>query len=349
VIKPFIICFTCACQSLFSTAQPLNAEPSLSAPATSRKARVVIVHDAAASQTFNPRPEVIQKMVDRAITNLTGTATVAAAWRSLISTQDTVGIKVFSGPGRTSGTRPAVVAAVVQGLLEANVPARKIIIWDKQILDLRLAGFFDLAERFGVRVVSSASAGYDERTPPYDTAFIGQLIWGDLEFGKKAEGIGRKSFVSKLLTKEITRIINVTPLLNHNYAGVSGNLYGLALGSVDNTQRFENSSERLAEAVPEIYALPVLGDRVALNIVDALICQYEGGQSGLLHYSATLNELRFGTDPVALDVLSIQELERLRSTPHFASSTNSLALYQNASLLELGVSDPRRIQVERIP
>jgi hypothetical protein len=118
---------------------------------------------------------------------------------------------------------------------------------------------------------------------------------------------------------------------------------------VDNTQRFENSAERLASAVPEIYALPALGDRVVLNIVDALICQYEGGQEGLLHYSASLNELRFSTDPVALDVLSIQALERLRGAPRFLSSTNSFELYQNASLLELGVSDFRKIQVERIP
>jgi hypothetical protein len=234
-------------------------------------------------------------------------------------------------------------------MADANGGGRDPVIVDhRQPVLVRMAGFFDLAERFGVRVVSSASAGYDEKTP-YDTAFVGQLIWGDLEFGKKGEGIGRKSFVSKLLTKEITRIINITPLLNHNFAGVSGNLYGLTMGSVDNTQRFENSAERLASAVPEIYALPALGDRVVLNIVDALICQYEGGQEGLLHYSATLNELRFSKDPVALDVLSIQELERLRGAPRFLSSTNSLELYQNASLLELGVSDPHKIQVERIP
>ena len=37
----------------------------------------------------------------------------------------------------------------------------------------------------------------------------------------------------------MTKIINVTPLLNHNLAGVSGILYGLAIGSVDNTLRFE--------------------------------------------------------------------------------------------------------------
>ena len=86
------------------------------------------------------------------------------------------------------------------------------------------------------RVAGSAQAGYDEKTF-YEAAFLGNLVWGDLEFGKKGEGIGRKSFVSKLVSREITKIINITPLLNHNLAGVSGNLYSLAIGSVDNIVR----------------------------------------------------------------------------------------------------------------
>ena len=64
--------------------------------------------------------------------------------------------------------------------------------------------------------------------------------------------------------------------------------------------------------MPEIYALPVLGDRVALNITDALIGQYEGGSRGLLHYSSVLNQLWFSHDPVALDTLAIKELDRER-------------------------------------
>jgi hypothetical protein len=161
--------------------------------------------------------------------------------------------------------------------------------------------------------------------------------------------VGRKSFVSKLVTKEMTKIINVTPLLNRNSVGVSGNLYSLAMGSVDNTLRFENAAGRLAEAVPEIYALPVLGDRVVLNIVDALICQYQGEQQTRLHYAAALNELRLSTDPVALDVLSLQELNRQRERVKMTTTTNSFKLYHNASLLELGVSDLRNIFVERVP
>lgn len=290
---------------------------------------------------------MVRTMVDRGITRLTGKPTVGQAWLSLVTTQDVVGIKVYSLPGRNSGTRPAVVAAVVEGLLDAGLPPRQIIIWDKQTAELRLAGYFDLADRYGVQVTGSAQAGYD-LTNYYDSPIIGNLVWGDVEFGQKGPGIGRKSFVSKLVSRELTKIINISPLLNHNLAGVSGNLYSLAIGSVDNAARFEVDASRLATAVPEIYALPVLSDHVVLSLVDALICQYEGGDKGLLHYSATLNELRFSKDPVALDVLSLEELDRQRQLGKMPPVKPSRDLYDNAALLELGVSDPKRIQVEHI-
>jgi len=318
-----------------------NREPA-------KRARVVVVHEPNATIAFDPQVEKVSAMMTRGLTNLTGKATVAEACRSLVSTQDVVGIKVFSTPGATSGTRPAVVEAMVKSLLEAGLPPKQILVWDRRLSDLRLAGYFDLAERFGVRVAGSAEAGYDEKTF-YETALLGQLVWGDLEFGRKGEGVGRKSFVSRLVTGQMTKIINITPLLNHNLVGVSGNLWGLALGSVDNTLRFETDADRLATAVPEIVALPQLGDRVVLNIVDALICQYQGEERGMLHYSTPLNQLWFSTDPVALDVLAIQELDSQRRAARVLAPKTSLELYQNASLLEIGISDPRRIDVRRLP
>ncbi len=85
-------------------------------------------------------------MVSCGITNLTRTAKVADAWRTLVSTQDVVGLKVYSVPGPNSGTRPAVVAGIIEGLLAAGVPPKNIVIWDKQENDLRQAGFYDLAQ-----------------------------------------------------------------------------------------------------------------------------------------------------------------------------------------------------------
>ena len=66
---------------------------------------VIVEKIPSATDNLQPVPEKVQAMVDRAITNLTGKATVAAAWGSLVSKQDTVGLKVFSAPGPNSGTR----------------------------------------------------------------------------------------------------------------------------------------------------------------------------------------------------------------------------------------------------
>ena len=173
-------------------------------------------------------------------------------------------------------------------------------------------------------------------------------MWGDLEFGKQERRTGRRSYVFKLLTHDVTKIINVNPLLNHNLAGVCGNLYGLATASVDNVGRFEQDPERLAVAVPEIYNLTNIADRVVFNITDALVCQYEGGERGLLHYSTALNELRFSRDPVALDVLSVAELERQRAEAKAPSVRPNWDLYSNAALLELGTDKSNRIRVKRL-
>ena len=329
---------------LWLGALPIHAGAfSLSATGASR---VVVVTDPNAVVSFQPQIPTVQAMVDRGITNFTGQPTVAAAWRSLVSTQDVVGIKVFSAAGEISGTRPAVVTAVIRGLEEAGLPSHHIIIWDRRADDLRNAGFFKLAHLLSVRAEGAQETGYDP-TNFYlpDSAVIGNLVYGDLEFGKKGDAVGRKSFVTKILSRQVTKIISITPLLNQPTAGVCGHLYSLAFGSVDNTLRFQNNPDRLSVAVPEINALPSVGDRVVLNITDALIGQYAGGASVLLQYSSVLNQLWFSADPVALDTMAIRELDRERQAQGAAGFNPDLDIYTNAVLLQLGINDPSKIKV----
>lgn len=117
---------------------------------------------------------------------------------------------------------------------------------------------------------------------------------------------------------------------------------------MDNTIRFQGDGDRLAIAIPEINAVAEVGDHVVLNVVDALIAQYQGQTQARLQDSAVLNELRFSADPVALDVLSIAELDRLRSQKGIESHFINRSLYENATLLQLGVSDPQSIVVESL-
>jgi hypothetical protein len=322
----------------------LGGFPFSATGAAGTNSRVLIVSHPLATEAFSPNADVVESMVQSAILRFTGQTNERDAWSSLVSTQDIIGIKVHSAPGRMSGTRPLLVEKVLDSLIKSGIRPGHIIIWDRRYVDLRLAGFDALGRRYGVQVAGALDEGYDEKTF-YPTPLLGKLVYGDLEFGKKGEGVGRNSFVTKLLTQRITKILNVTPLLNHNQAGVSGTLHGLAMASVDNVLRFEDP-DRLATAVPEIYAMPELADRVALNIVDALICQYRGEERGYLHYSTALNELWVSKDPVALDTLAIQVLDQNRSDTKVLKS--ALQIYTNAALMDLGVADTNRIKIERV-
>jgi uncharacterized protein DUF362 len=351
--KPFErLCFLrCAVIALLGIAlAPMSvasAGVTNSPPPPGASNRVVIVENVNATDAFQPRLETLRQMVDQGITKLLLATNASDAWRQLVTPQDIIGLKVYCAVGSLGGTRPALAAAVIEGLLAAGFPPSNIVVWDKHRGDLRRAGFYDVAARHGVGIEGAADVGWDS-TNYYEAPLVGNLLYGDLEFGRKEEGAGRKSYLSKLITRRITKIIQLTPLLNHNTAGVCGNLYSLAMGSVDNTTRFESDPRHMATAVPEIYALEKLGDKVVLNVVDALICQYQGEDQGLLHYSIALNELRFSKDPVALDTLSLQELDWQRRAARMRSPTNHVELYQNAALLELGANDIPSIKIERV-
>ena len=56
----------------------------------------------------------------------------------------------------------------------------------------------------------------------------------------------------------------------------------------------------------------------------------------------------FSRDPVALDMLSIKELDRQRRVARAPNVKPNLELYRNAALLELGVSDVTRIGIETL-
>ena len=346
-MRRFFSRFCCFFLPMAAIAQPALTTADKRIAATAPDSRAVIVRDDRSVKTFVPNRQIIIKMIRRGVTSVTGQKTPKEAWLSLVSTNDVVGIKVHSRSGSVSGTRRPVVAAVVEGLLEAGLPPRQIIVWDKRSSDLQAAGYFELADEYGIRVEGSADAGYDSEVS-YETPLLGKLVWGDLEFGKEGEGVGRKSFVSKLITRDITRFISIAPLLNHYQAGVTGHIYGLALDSADNTLRFKSSVNHLKTATPELYAMEILGDRVALNIVDALICQYQGERQSLLHYSSILGELRFSRDPLALDVMSIRELEKQRRAAELPLEEPDMELYYNAGLLQIGQFDPKHVESQVI-
>lgn len=332
------------------TPAPASAPGATNSAAHAPNASVVAVQDAGATSSFVPSSPVVRQMVTTGLTRLTGTTHIAKAWATLLKPEDVVGFKVTAGPGPVSGTRPAVVEALIRSLIESGHSPARILIWDKRQVDLRSSGWYRLAAELQVRCVASEEAGWDG-SKSYDSPILGRLVAGDLEFGKKElDGVGRKSHITRLLSQEVTKIVTVAPVLSHSVSGVHGHLTGLAWAGVDNTLRFFNDSNRMAEAVPEICALDDLMPKVALAVGDALICQFRGEERTLLHYSEALNELRFSRDPVALDALAIADIDRARGRAKIEGERSfTTDLYTNAELIELGVASLNRITVTHIP
>jgi hypothetical protein len=342
------------------------------------RSSVVVVRDREATEAFRAQKEELGQMMRKGIAELMQSPDAVAGILKLVSPEDVVGIKVYAlkdGPG---GTRPEVVRALIELLREAGVAAEHIVIWDRSWEALNGAGFVKLARESGVQIQATAEAGFDEKIF-YSSFFPSSLVYGDVEFSKDSgkriepkpekkpeipplgfepkrseeEQPGRRSFVSKLLTQKVTRLILVTPLTHHNSLGAAGHIYSLASGCTDNFLRFETDAYRLAEATSEIYAMEAVGDKVALCVTDALFCQYRGQSSSFLHYSLEVNELWFSKDPAALDSLAFRKMMDIRRDRAMAAgspmdiSWAGRSLLENAVLLELGNASEARIDIRR--
>ena len=76
------------------------------------------------------------------------------------------------------------------------------------------------------------------------------------------------------------------------------------------------------------------------------IFQYLGQNKALLHYTEPLGQLYFSTDPVALDMLGIEELEQQRQRLKIEFQPPRSILYKNATWLQIGESDPAKRSIK---
>jgi len=107
------------------------ARASMSGPPAGMS-RVVLVRDdnaVGADGTFDA--DVIQKMLDDAVTALFGEKDRAGAWKRIVNPADTVGIK--TNGWRSLPTGKEVEAAIERRVLDAGVPAEKIAIADRGV------------------------------------------------------------------------------------------------------------------------------------------------------------------------------------------------------------------------
>jgi hypothetical protein len=338
----------------------ISAASNIAAQTVAPQQRASIIyaaHDPQALVRFEDDPAIVKGMVRALVTAATGKADSQQAWRSLFGAKDRIGIKVASAGGRYFSSRVSVVEAILDGLETAGFPRREVIVWDRDVASLRRAGFDPKMLGCQVRGIEPIR-GYD-REATIAGPVLGRLIWGDVLFSEKAQKTGGRlpresdqlssmSHFASLVSREITRIINVPVISDEPGCGVAGAIYNLTVPNVDNWRRFTLPRSPGPEGLADIYADPRLGPKVALTFLDGLLAQYAGGPAANPNYAFPHRTLYASRDPVALDATALRLLEGWRKEAKLPAIGARAAWLESAAQAGLGNFAAERITIEAV-
>jgi hypothetical protein len=131
-VVPFANAIGCCCTGNKLVPVPDNNGARLTQ--ISRLSKVVLVRDAkAVGEGRAHNAEIIQKMLDDAVTALLGEEDPVAAWKLLVKPTDMVGIKTNAWNFLPTG--PAIEGAIKRRVMDAGVPEDRIGIKDRGVLN----------------------------------------------------------------------------------------------------------------------------------------------------------------------------------------------------------------------
>ncbi len=303
---------------------------------------------------YQSDPLIVRRMVNELLLAVTHQPDVARAWRSLVSPNDKVGIKISAAGGEIFTTHRDVVNALVDGLVAAGQSRSSIIVWDRSLGGIKKAGYTG-NEGYQLRSIPSRD-GYDPKAT-ISAPFLGNLIWGDLDYiGGKGEmpllsdqvNTSSVSHLAKIVANEVTKIINVPVLSNSERNGIAGCLYNVTIPNIDNWRRFGIPPDYGASSIPEIYSDPHIGPKVVLNVMDGLLAEYAGGPLSQPNYAVQFDTLYASKDPVALDAVAGRQIESWRKEQKFPSIIRTGAHVAVAAQMKLGNASPSRIEIRNV-
>ena len=316
--------------------EDLLGAPTENTSPSGKKGRVVAVKSNGVMQSGRPEPDIVRNMVDEGMFALTGKKKTADAWRTLFTPDDVVGIKINPLGGVKLTTKPEVVNAIIAGLVAAGVKENNIIIWDRFSYHLIQAGYPLNKGSSGVRCYGT------EPTAGYDKAVFYEPL--DDYFNKREED-GARSLFRSIVTKQVTAIINVPVLKDHGIAGVTLCLKNLGFGVINNTKRFHPAPYFCDPASAEVCAHPALRNKVRLHVADALQACFDGGPAGMKAWTMWNEErLLFGTDPVAMDRIGLELIDKQRKEHNLPSVFQKAKHIATGERLGLGIFEKSTIE-----
>ncbi len=277
------------------------------------RGKVVAVEHPGSIVSGKYQAEPVRQMIEKGMTELTG-APWAEASRQFVQPGDVVGLKVNPVGQPHVISDATVLRTVINGLTSAGVKPKDIVVYDRYRRQFLKAGF-DKWLPEGVRY-SNATEDYD--TVQHDIAGYDPDHYLDLPLTLPGYDIAnltaRRSYAAKFITREVNKLINLPVLKDHQSAGVTLALKNLSHGLVNNVCRSHStySLNACGQFIPAVVSMPVIRDKVVLHILDGIKGLYHGGPGAKPEFVWEHRTMYFATDPVALDHVGWQVIDRKR-------------------------------------
>lgn len=268
--------------------------------------------------------EIASRTINQALMRITGSSSGSAAWRKLFPPHHRVAIKLSCLPGKPLSSSRGVVMAIVDNLLAAGLEGGNIYVWERTARELREAGFAVGRGRINILGTDNFPSG---------------------GYSQTVEISGSVGTCFSKIMDEVDAIISVPVLKDHDIAGVSIGLKNF-YGAIHNPNKFHDNN--CDPYVADLCNHPLIRKKLKLTICDASRIQVHNGPAYFPRYSLEYGALLISTDPVALDRVgwNILEKERQKQGLKPLSVEKRAPKYINsAARLKLGCADLARIQV----
>ena len=284
-----------------------------------------------------PTQDAASKMLERAMTELTGAGDVAGAFARFVHPKDKVAIKPNGLAGRDGATMASnkeLVLSVVHGVMAAGVPASSIVIYEQW-------------ESFmaGTRVTDK-----DLNLDPDFPAGITAVVHKNKDATMEPIDVEDKHTRFVRPFTEATCVINVGLIKDHSICGYTGCLKNITHGSIVNPHDYHD--HKASPQIAKLYAQDIARSRVRLHITDAYKLIYDEGPNDTNKKRRVPHEsLYVSTDPVACDVIGWGLVEQHRKDaglPTLKDAGREPSYIQIAGDLGLGLFDRNMIRLREV-